>query len=805
MKFTRRYSVVNLLTTAIVAVTIVSFACLYLIWVVDYINSFHTKSVELKNTYIEQQEKLIRNELEAAVDYIRFNQRQVKKRVRKQLKERVDEAWSIADNLYNNFSHTLSKEELESIVREALRAVTFNNGRGYYFATDLNGIEQLFTDRPEFEGKDLSNMKDPRGRPVIQDMIRLVQEEEAGYYNYYWTRPEKQGNDYYKLSYIRLFEKFSWFIGSGEYVDDMEEDVKKEVVERIEQIRFGKDGYIFILSDEGVMLSHPDKTFVGNNVTTTTSLYYNKLFQQIIQIGKNKQGGTISYVWPKLHDPDETEKYSCILYFPEWDWVLGAGFYLDELEEQLAVSREQMRSQLVSTSIRIAFLIVLIIVVTGLVSKYLSGRIGRNIKLFNTFFEKSALEQNKIESDKVVFKEFETIARAANSMIEERAKAEKEKEDLQIHLQQSQKLEAIGTLAGGIAHDFNNLLTAIAGNLSLLRRSSLDNGAMKKLDAMEMAVARATELVRQILAFSRKSPSQFEYVDLAEVVTEAVSLLRSSIPSSIRIVEEISLHPLVVYADATQMQQIVMNLGTNAFQALERGKGEIVIRLEKCKGEPGCKLPAILQASAVARLSVCDNGAGIAPEYLSQIFDPYFSTKKAGEGTGLGLSVIYNIIRKHQGHIDVDSTPGEGTVFQVYLPVVEGLVSENKEKKGEIVEGEGAILLVDDDPLVLQTSTSMLSELGYIVTVASKGREALEILSQHSFDMLITDQTMPGMSGLELIKQVRKKNASMPVLLITGYSERVNAEAVKQAGCNEYLLKPLDLYELSTTVSKIMN
>lgn len=800
MTLLRHYSLINVLTFSIVSIAISGFAILYSVWAFDRFKKFERETVALRESYIQEQERLIQHELSAVIDYMEFNRSQIEERVKEVLRGRVYNAWDIADNIYKKYNGRLPEEEMQALVREAIRPITFNNGRGYYFATGLDGIEQIFADHPEMEGRDFINVKDARGVPIIQEMISLVEKDGEGFYEYSWSRPNRDNADYRKLSFLKEFTPFSWFLGAGEYFDDMEEDVKQEILMRIDQLRFGQNGYIFIFDANGIVLSHPNKQLISTDIDGFT--------QQMLKVDLKEGFGSFRYMWPRNDGGEDSEKYSVILRFPEWGWLLGAGFHLDEVDKQIAQKQAEVKRQIISGSIKVAFVVVAMIFIILVVSRIVSQKIRKNIALFSMFFQKSAIESSRIVADNVVFSEFDTIARSANEMIDERNRVGKEKQDLQKRLQQSEKLEAIGTLAGGIAHDFNNLLTSITGNVSLLSiKIGKDDPRHQHIDSLVEASARAKDLVQQILAFGRKSHSEKEPIDLNEIVSASVSLLRATIPTTVVLKKDLRLPECVVRADATQVQQIVLNLCTNAYQALPEKKGEVLVSLTRCDASSiSCPIPENLKDTFVAHLAVKDNGSGIAPEVLAHIFDPFFSTKDVGEGTGLGLSVIHTIVERHGGIVDVESTLGLGTIFHVYLPLSPDAIRQDLPSENAIVRGQGNIMLVDDDALVLETNRNILEELGYTVYHENDSEKALSFLKETDvkIDMLITDQTMPGLSGLELIGKVRLFEKSMPIMLCTGYSERVNKKTAFAKGCDAFFLKPVNIVELSHSIKDLL-
>lgn len=383
--------------------------------------------------------------------------------------------------------------------------------------------------------------------------------------------------------------------------------------------------------------------------------------------------------------------------------------------------------------------------------------------------------------------------------------------NLERQLRQAQKMEAIGTLAGGIAHDFNNILFPIIGFTELaLEHTAKDRPEIKYLKSILTAANRARDLVWQILTFSRKNDDgeQRRPVTVAPVVKEALKLLRASIPSTIEIRHDIENSDMRVLADPTQIHQVVMNLCTNAFHAMENG-GLMRVALESLhleEGRPADVHPGV-PGGTWQMLSVSDTGVGMDTDILERVFDPYFTTKEQGKGTGLGLATVHGIVRGCGGEIKVASAPGEGTVFRVYLPMTCSEETQSQRERADaVVGGRGRILLVDDETLIVEMLQDTLEDLGYEVTGCWSSTEALEIFRRipDSFDLLITDQTMPKMTGTVLAAEVQKIRPGFPVILCSGFSDPLNRETLNRGGIVECVMKPVLRKEVARAVSMAM-
>lgn len=397
--------------------------------------------------------------------------------------------------------------------------------------------------------------------------------------------------------------------------------------------------------------------------------------------------------------------------------------------------------------------------------------------------------------------------RAASEV--ERLQCEAEQFRLEEQLRHSQKIEAIGTMSGGIAHDFNNILSGIIGYSEMARRDMGElPDTMRKIDKVLQASHRAKELVQQILTFSRHSDEEKKAVDLCGICREAMKLLRASIPSSVEFHLTIATSCKVM-AVPSQMHQIIMNLCTNAYQAMAINGGLLTIGLDQAEVDEEGADRLSVKPGSYARLTVSDNGHGIAPEIKERIFEPYFTTKEGGGGTGLGLALIHGIVQGHHGAIDLDSDIGRGATFTIWLPQIreERMQEELSEENTAWATGSERILLADDEELVLHYSQEMLAMAGYRVTAARNGVEALQIFQEdpNAFDLVLTDMTMPKMSGMELTRQCLSLRPELPVILCTGYSDQVSRESAANAGVRAYLTKPVGGSKLCDTIRQVLD
>ncbi len=401
-----------------------------------------------------------------------------------------------------------------------------------------------------------------------------------------------------------------------------------------------------------------------------------------------------------------------------------------------------------------------------------------------------------------------------------------EMKKMEEELIQAYKMESIGTLAGGVAHDFNNILYMIIGNAELaLEDISKLHPSHSKLESIKSASFKAAGIVKQLLSFSRKIDQELKPVGIVSTIEDSLDFLRATIPTTIEIQRQLPDKEIIILADSIQINQIFMNLCVNASHAMEKTGGVLEIKVETTVIEKGSKkdFPDLVPGQ-YAKITMIDTGLGINPGVIDRIFDPYFTTKEIGKGSGMGLAVVHGIVKSHGGVISVYSTPGQGTTFTILFPVFDKKpdieTDGNHEPDQDMDNGMGqdmdhgmnmmgteTILFVDDEESIIDMSVQMLERLGYKVTATTNPREALKLFQSKSngFDLIITDMTMPQMTGIKLSEKIKEIRPDVPIIICTGHSSLIDEKTAEQLGITAYLMKPVSMSEISKTIRKIMN
>ncbi len=530
----------------------------------------------------------------------------------------------------------------------------------------------------------------------------------------------------------------------------------------------------FILDRCGVLVAHPSiETEIDKDKGSIYQRHISELGSEFIGLDQallleEKSGQRL------LTRQDGIEVLACFEVIPGIEWIFIATFPRRSMED--AVNRR----------------------ISDALDRVKSGDLSYRLK-----------DISDIEQARMIVNGFNEMASALENQEKIRKETQEENEKLEKRLQHFQRMEAIGTLAGGIAHDFNNILFPILGFAELLFMDlpeDSDEYAMVK--EISLAAGRARDLTRQILTFSRQADLENSTVFFQSIIKEALKLLRSSIPNNIEILKTIQQDCPPVFGDPTKLHQIVMNLCTNAFHAVQKEGGKFEVALDAIEIKPGNGTElSELKFGDYVRLTVSDTGHGMDAQTKVQIFDPYFTTKADGKGTGLGLSVTYGIVQKLNGDIKVYSEPGQGTTFHVYLP--QAALSPKKAKTPEIVIARGTerILLVDDEEIIVNMGKQVLERYGYKVTTHVDSLAALAAFKQepYAFDLVITDMTMPKMTGDVLAGHIKALRQNIPVILCTGFSEKISKSNYGGAMIDEFLMKPVSVKAFNQTIRHLLD
>ncbi len=598
--------------------------------------TFENEKANIQKEYSKKNKALIKQRVSEVYDFIKREQEQTETQLKKSLNEAVDNAYAIASTIYSK-NKDKDIKTVKKLIIDALRNIRFLDGRGYYFVYENSGKNLLLPHNPELEGKDFWEHQDAKGSYIIKDMTSLLSKKDKTFYEWYWYNPKNPDKQRKKLGLVKNFEPFNWFIGTGEYVDDFEQEVQERVLEHIREIRYGKSGYIFVIDYDSIYLSHIRKNFIYKNaVTNDDTVDIKKVIDDLIQISKNGQG-YYTYIQNKKPGIDEPiKKTSFVKGLNEWEWMIGTGFYEDEIQSAINKKELQLEKEFesyVSKTLQVTALItVLLLIISSYISKVLQKKFLRY---------KKALEQQALENTKQ-----------------------------QTLLSQQSKMAAMGEMIGNIAHQWRQPLSTVSTvssglklqkELNVLDDKTLNDG----LDNINNTVQYLSSTIDDFRNFFKTDKSK-RYFKIQEAFDSALSLVKTSFHNKdITIIRNSEDFEINCYKN--EFIQVIINLLNNAKDELIKKDDEFdkLIFLYVSKSDDKIKV------------KVTDNAGGIPKDIKDRIFEPYFTTKHQSQGTGIGLYMSREIVVKnmkgdikaYNSSFEYENNSFKGAVFQIELPI----------------------------------------------------------------------------------------------------------------------------------------
>ncbi len=669
----------------------------------------------------------------------------------------------------------LSREEAQQHASEQIRTLRYGpEDKDYFWLNSMDLRMVVHPYRLDLEGQDISGFTDPNGKHLFVECVEVVSAAGAGYVEYMWQWKDDPNRIVPKVSYVRGFEPWDWVVGTGIYVEDVREELAGT-----RRILAGLCGAILLVSAalcaflawEAYGIDTHRKR--AQQETRDSEEKYRYLVQKANSIIlRMSTEGTVTFFnefaqhFFGFSEEAILGKSVIGTIVPETD---SAGRDLEEMIQEIGHHPERYAANE-------------------------NENMRRNgDRVWIAWTNKTIFDEEGNPAE---------ILCVGNDITA--------RKQLENQLRHSQKMEAIGTLAGGIAHDFNNILWAVTGNLEVALMDELPDGhpAAYSLNQALGAAGQAKDLVAQILAFSRQQEEALRPLRFTILLKETVKLLEAALPATVRICTDLRAQSDVVLLEPSQLQQVVMNLCTNAAHAMRERGGELRVGTENMslgphdpESEQGAKLGPFF------KLTISDTGEGIPEAISERIYEPYFTTKTVGEGTGLGLAVVHGIVKKLGGTLSFETEKGKGTTFSVLLPLVDEEVRESEEETAPPRHGTEHILLVDDQESVLAMLTRLLERLGYAVTAQTSAADAIRAFDDdpEGFDLVITDLTMPDMTGDALAAEVHKRMPETPVILCTGHTDTMGEEACERIGVQGLVRKPIAVQHLSETVRNVLD
>lgn len=796
---------------SIIAIIVTALIIAFSITLLEY-QEFIETSEKLEHEYTNTQKELIRNEVTRISLYIDNKRSHIESILKQRIQQRVYDAHTIATNIYLQHRDKWPEQKIKESIKAALRGLRFFNGDGYYFAHSLQGILQLHGLKPESEGKSRLNLQDSKGQHIVKNLIEKVKRDSEGFLSYTYISFSQPDLEREKLVFAKHFKPYNWMIGTGDYVENIDKIIQKEILDYIEQVRFGKDSYIFIVDYQGTVVMNPaQKHLIGKNIWELEDPNGIKVIQEERRAVEKPEGDFIYYVWNKPSTSTPSPKVSFMKGIKDWQWMIGAGLYLDDVDNTIAELKDSLKSRTITkliTLLSLSFLAVLFIIAK---TQHTSKKISKEQDQFITFFKNLSIDSREIEIEKLHFNEFKSLAISANRMLKNQKAIETEKKNIEIQLRQSQKMEALGKIVGGIAHDFNNLLGIMMGYSELLSHNLKMNDKNQSYATHILdATKRGSNLTKKLLGISSNKEQTANNLNLNKLLIDNKDLLQKTITARITLEYHLDNDISHIFVDSSDLNDALLNICINAMHAMADTKKPLLTISTShatLSTEHAARLG--LNSGEFITLSITDNGTGIDKLVIEHIFEPFFTTK-GDYGTGLGLSQVYAFMRRCNGSIEIDSTPELGTNISLLFPVIK-LSSEhnfihNHENKQDLsIEGNETILIVDDEPSITQLCSEILQAQGYSVIQAENGKVALEILEDQHIDLLISDMIMPEMGGDELVAIVKKRYPKLPIQLASGYSDQHTLQELEPELYSKILLKPFEAMTLLQRIRTLLN
>ncbi len=699
-------------------------------------------------------------------------------RKREMILELTESAWSLLEMFEGQVRDgLLSREAAQDFAIAQIRALRYGPERkDYFWIMDKHPRMIMHPYRSDLEGHDLSDYSDSSGKKIFTECVRLVRESGAGYIDYEWQWKDDPAKLSPKLSYIKGFEPWGWIIGSGIYIDD----VRAEIVNlRWYMLSLTAGIFVIIFCLTFYMIRQAVLSERIRRQTDAALLKSEKRYKELSDslpqfVFETDSQGNLTFANHFLLDN---------LGFVPTDIAQGIQIFLALVPEDRERAKANFKRVLNGEQL-------------GNVEYTAQTKEGRTLSVL-------------IHTDRILQNSKPAGIRGIAIDITAQKAFQAEKEKLERQIRQTMKMETIGTLAGGIAHDFNNILAAIIGYADLAKDSiPKEDQNSYNIEQILNAGNRARDLVKQILTFSRQTEQEKHPLRLELLLKETVRFLRASLPATISIKTKIAVKNDLIFGDSTQLHQVLMNLCTNSSHAMRKKGGQIHILLT----EEGPNAPDLADESGAPsgkylKLQVKDTGSGIPSEVLDRIFDPFFTTKKREEGTGLGLSAVHGIIKDHQGFISVASQPSEGTTFDIFLPMHLGVMEAPTNNSALPLGGSERLLFVDDEEMIVEMSEKQFKKLGYDVVATTGSLEAIELFQKDPdrFDIIITDLTMPNLTGLELASRALQIRPGIPIILCTGFGDQTSREKAMALGIVDIILKPPLTKDIARAVRKALD
>lgn len=810
----KKKSIANLFSSIYIAGIILLTITLASIFIINRFFNFYEDSRKIEETFLTGQIHLIRLKLNEVIDYIEYSKGRAEEALRQKIKSRVCEAYQVALKIYNNNKNTKSATEIKSMIKETLGLLRFNQGRGYYFIKDINSNVILYP-----PNRDVENGA-PSADDPIREYVNMVTSKGEGFLSYDWYKPGQDEIKNKKATYVKLFAPFNWIIGTGDYLEEVEKETRNSVKERIEKLKFGKQGryriFCFEIENTGSNYRYGE-VLIEPKILEETDQYLTAVFRgekgdhiskEFLKKISEKKEGTINVRLNKEPGRPYTNKLIYFKLYPGWNWVIGSGFYPEEFKSTLAVNRKELEKEVITEIILVIAILVVVLFIAIMVSNFFAKKIKKEFDVFAKFLRESVKKNKLLDKKQLKVAEFQELATSANKMITDKKKGE------EALLAAKEMAEAAAKsksdFLANMSHEIRTPMNAIVGMSDLLFQSEMNEAQRECINIINSSSNKLLTIINEILDLSKIEANKFdlerENFNIRDVVEEvsdivAIEAHKKNLELIIFLEPEI---PLELTGDPARLHQILVNLVNNAVKFTE--KGEIVISVEKEEER---------ENQVKLLFKVKDTGIGISVENKKKLFTSFSqidatATRKYG-GTGLGLAISKRLTELMKGEIGVDSREGIGATFW-FTAVFEKVETIQKECKTFLPGFKDLrVLIVDDNETNRFVLRSYLRSWGCRCHCAEKGKEAikkmrLEFKKGRSFEVALLDFRMPELTG-EQMAAIIKNDVGIKetkLILLSPTTIHENPGELQKSGISALLNKPVKQSQLFNSISRVM-
>ena len=768
------------------------------VWIYKEISYFNKESQKLRNSSIEEQKDLLVRKTEESLGFIEYQNTQAESRIKNRLKNFVNQAHSIATNIYVQNRGKIPDSEIKKRIKQAISPLRFTNNRGYIFINTLSGRGILYPFSKENEGKNLINYHDMNKNFIVKNEVNLMKYKDEAYTKYEnHDKIKNKYNAYTKVSYIKKFKPYNWYFGSFSYLDDLQSEIQKEALARISQISMSKDNYFFVYHTDGTCLFHGDSLSIGKNYREYKNQARRQNVEKLIKSAELEESGFISY-----DDSNENAKVSYIQFVKDWNWIIGAGIYTKNIDRNIEIARSELRTKVLRYVYQIVILVFLAIIILYIATKSISIKMKRNFVSFNNFFKKASTRSYKIDIEGLHFSEFQDMAKTINRMIDIRTQKEKELQIAREKAEESDRLKS--SFLANMSHEIRTPMNAIIGFSELLQEEDLPFETRQQFfNHIRNSGNSLLNLINDIIDFSKIesgelkiSKTTFSLNQLFDELYHTFLKIKSKKGKDdidLNFTKGLEDERSIIFTDPLRLKQIITNLVDNAIKFTEKGNISVSYHLDE----------------RFLIFAVKDTGIGISKDKQDIIFSRFRqaddSHARRYGGTGLGLSISKKLAELLDGHMWLESTPDIGSSFFIRIPYSQDenskvLPLDTNHKNGQNKSLYGKkILIVDDFEVNLTLIQQMLQSTGMELFVAENGKNAVEYCQKNHFDLILLDLQMPELNGYDTLKLIKKEQPDIKIVAQTAYALANEKEQILNSGFDGYISKPIikqDLIEL---------